>query len=159
MQKKVTLTAVMLFMALLAFAQPSLPSAEIRSEKFRREIDIDYAMTDFNTSKVDGEIIGIRLAKMLHLLQRNYKSQVYASYLSAVMGEHINWLRFASIDKLFISNISKHGDIITIRMRGKLGKNPAGIKSTELELTFDEGVSESLYVNELFSYLGRYIRE
>lgn len=61
-----------------------------------------------------------------------------------------------SIDKMKVSEITKKGDIISIMMNTKLSKNSEGIKTADIVIAFDKGVSESQTVNSLFSYLSRY---
>lgn len=62
-----------------------------------------------------------------------------------------------SIDKMRVLEISKKGDIISIIIYTKHLKNSEGIKSADIELIFNKGVSESQAVNSLFSYLSKYV--
>ena len=40
-----------------------------RKEKTRKEIGLDYSMPDFETSRIDGKVIGTRLASILQYLK------------------------------------------------------------------------------------------
>lgn len=73
--------------------------------------------------------------------------------------EQIENLNYATVEKLNITKISKVGDIITIEAKTKLSKNAAKVNNAKLTFVFNKGVSESISVNDLFIYLGRYIKE
>ena len=49
-------------------AQTTQQSEEARTAELREKIGIDYSMPDFNTSSLNGKVIGERLAKMLQFL-------------------------------------------------------------------------------------------
>ena len=58
---------------LLALSMSTKVYSQVEDEKtivLREELGIDYSMPDFSTSKVDGKVIGTRLANMLELLKR-----------------------------------------------------------------------------------------
>ena len=116
-------------------------------------------MPDFSTSKIDGKVIGERLAKLLQQLQSKYDSSVLNQYISLIQCEQIENPNYATVEKLHITRISKVDDVITIEAKTKLSNNAAKVKNAKLTFVFDKGVSESTSVNDLFKYLGRYINE
>lgn len=65
---KILFTLCLLLGAISLSAQTTQQSEEVRTAEVRENIGIDYSMPDFNTSMIDGKIIGTRLAKMLTLL-------------------------------------------------------------------------------------------
>ena len=116
-------------------------------------------MPDFSTSKIDGKVIGERLAKLLQQLQDKYDNCVLNQYISLIQCEQIENLNYATVEKLHITRISKVDDVITIEAKTKLSNNAAKVKNAKLTFVFDKGVSESISVNDLFKNLDRYIKE
>ena len=149
----------LLFSAVSMYAQTTQQSEDARTVELRQELGIDYSMPDFSTSKIDGKVIGERLAKLLQQLQSKYDSSVLNQYISLIQCEQIENLNYATVEKLNITRISKVDDVITIEAKTKLSNNAAKVKNAKLTFVFDKGVSESTSVNDLFKYLGRYIKE
>ncbi len=140
-----------------AFAQDAAQVEDPKVTQLRKEIGIDYSMPDFKTKKIDGAIIGTHLAGMLNLLQKYYNDGTYNWKLAAIVKEQKGMVSQVSIDKMKITEISKKGDIISVFMNTKLSKNSEGIKTADIVVVFDKGVSESQTANSLFSYLSRYV--
>ena len=158
MKKLFLMTMLMLFTQSLS-TQTTQQSEDARTVELRQELGIDYSMPDFSTSKIDGKVIGERLAKLLQQLQSKYDNCVLNQYISLIQCEQIENLNYATVEKLHITRISKVGDVITIEAKTKLSNNAAKVKNAKLTFVFDKGVSESTSVNDLFKYLGRYIKE
>ncbi len=144
--------------ALSISAQTTQQSEDARTVELRQKIGIDYTMPDFNTSKINGNVIGIHLAKMLRKLDDRACDYGWSSSIINICCEQNEKLRYAILEKFSIKNISKAGDVITIKANVKLQKNSAGIRNTDIMMIFDKGVSASQAVNELFSTLSRYIK-
>lgn len=142
--------------ALCTYAQNDLQQEDPKVTEMRNEMGIDYSMPDFKTKKIDGEVIGAHLAGMLNLLQKYYNDGTYNWKLAAIVKEQKGMVTQVSIDKMKITEVSKRGDVITIKMNTKPAKNAEGIKNADIELVFNKGISESQTVNSLFSYLSRY---
>lgn len=134
-------------------------SEDARTAELREKLGIDYSMPDFSTSKIDGRVIGERLAKILQQLQSRYNEYTLNQYVSLIQCEQIEKLSYAVVEKLNITRISKVGDVITIESKTKLGNNAAKVKNGKLSFVFNKGVSESTSVNDLFKDLGRYIKD
>ena len=158
MKKLFLMTMLMLFTQSLS-AQTTQQSEDARTVELRQELGIDYSMPDFSTSKIDGKVIGERLAKLLQQLQSKYDNCVLNQYISLIQCEQIENLNYATVEKLNIARITKVGDVITIEAKTKLSNNAAKVKNAKLTFVFDKGVSESISVNDLFENLGRYIKE
>ena len=141
-------------------AQPSGQSQDDKNAiELRQKLNIDYSLPDFSTSKLDGKVIGTRLALMLLRLQDNYRDAVCNQYLSKLVCDQNDGLNYVTIENLKIQKISKTGNVITIMSNAKLSKNPLGLKNTEICMAFTRGVSDNKAVNSLFSNLARYIKE
>ena len=156
---KILFTICLLLGAMSVNAQTSSQSEDAKVIELRQKLGIDYSMPDFSTSKIDGRVIGERLAKMLQLLQSKYDDYLLNQNISLIQCEQIENLNYAIVEKLNITRISKVGDVITIEAKTKLGNNAAKVKNGKLFLVFNKGVSESTSVNDLFKDLGRYIKE
>ena len=145
----------------VSYAQtsPATPQAEQYKSELREKLQLDYSMPDFSTSKLDPEIIGNRLCKMLRKLQDNIQDPVFNRKLSYIVCEQNPNLKYVTIDKFSIKNISKSGNVITIKAKTKFDKMTVGVKTAEIVMSFDDGVSNSQTINDLFSDLGRYAKE
>ena len=133
----------------------------VRNAEFRKKIGIDYSMPDFDTKKIDRNIIGVRLAKMFESLQKNYTQGSYNRQLASIRYEVTEdpKIRFLGVDKLKILRVKKEGSLITIRVN-TMTKNDSKEKLIhEFDIVFDKGVSLSEKVNYLFSDLSRYLKE
>ena len=155
--KKLLLISVLFLAAIAAPAQP-FPTEDAQTIELREKLGIDYSMPDFSTSKVDGDIIGIRLSKMLNVLLSNQKDHIYRGYLSLILNDIENGLRYVDIDGFKVKEISKQGDTIRVMLTVKLGSNSSGIRVLDVPMTFIEGVSDSRNVNNLFAELSKYAR-
>lgn len=149
----------MLLMAALCVSAQGVQNDEARKAELRQAIGIDYSMPDFNTSSINEKVIGTRLAKMLRYLDQNTSNYNVYSYLSSIQRGQIEGLNYVTVESYKIKNISKQGDVITIKLKTKLKENAKNIKSADLLITFDKGVSESQAANDLFCDLGRYIKD
>jgi hypothetical protein len=141
------------------YAQTTQHSEDARTVELRQKLGIDYSMPDFSTSRIDGKVIGERLAKMLQQLQSRYDDCVLNQSLSLIQCEQVENLDYATVEKLNITRISKVGDIITIEAKTKLSNNAAKVKNAKLTFVFNKGVSETISVNDFFKDLARYIKE
>lgn len=59
------------------------------------------------------------------------------------------------IKNLKVIEISKTGDVITVKTKVFLSKNEEGISNLEIPFVFDKGISDNWLVNNLFIYLSR----
>lgn len=149
----------LLIFAISTSAQTTQQSEDARTEELREQIGLDYSMPDYSVKKIDGNIIGTCLAQMLQRLQDKYTDDIYNQYLSRIVCEQNDSLNYVTISDFKIKNISKAGDVITIKSNARLTKNSLGIKDTEIYMIFVRGLSDSKSVNALFSLLSRYTKE
>lgn len=156
--KKLIIILLMSVSVFSTYAQTVTQQEDPKVTEMRQQIGIDYSMPDFKTKKIDGAIIGTHLAGMLNLLQKYYNDGTYNWKLAAIVKEQKGMDSQVSIDKLKITEISKVGDIISVKINTKLSKNSEGIKSTDIIVEFVKGISSSQAANSLFSYLSRYVQ-
>ena len=131
MLKKLFFTLLLLLGATTLSAQPlGLSQDDKNAIELRQKLNIDYTLPDFSTSKLDGKVIGTRLALMLQRLQANYREAVNNQYLSKIVCEQNDGLNYVTIENLKIQKISKTDDVITILTNVKLSNNPLGLKNT-----------------------------
>ena len=118
----------------VSYAQtsPATPQAEQYKSELREKLQLDYSMPDFSTSKLDPEIIGNRLCKMLRKLQDNIQDPVFNRKLSYIACEQNPNLKYVTIDKFSIKNISKSGNVMKIKAKVKLDKIVANVKTAEI---------------------------
>lgn len=67
MIKKLFLLTLLSVVSITISAQTSIQEDTPEIIELRNKIGIDYSMPDFNTSSLNGKVIGERLAKMLQL--------------------------------------------------------------------------------------------
>lgn len=96
--------------ALLAFSTPHLlaqtvfgsdktwTGKETKEERWQKMIDIDMSVPDFKTKKIDQEVMGWRLAKMIDFIQKSYKQGMYNRKLASIRYEQTEdpRIRFAN---------------------------------------------------------------
>ena len=155
--KELLLICVLFLTAIAVPAQPS-PTDDAQTIELREKIGIDYSMPDFSTSKVKAGVIGNHLSKILNFLLNNQDDHVYKGYLSLILNDIKDGLRYADIDGIKVKEISKHGDTICVTLTVKLGSNADGIRVLDIPMTFIKGVSDSQHVNDLFAELSNYAR-
>lgn len=153
--------AILALVTLNTFAQTPVHQEDSKVTEMREKLGIDYSMPDFDTKKIDGKVIGVRLAKLLEFLQKNYTQGTYNRQLANIRFEATEdaSVRFLGVDKLKIERIKKEGEVITIHF-STITKNDNKEKlQHEFDMRFDKGVSDSDKVNALFSDISRYIKE
>lgn len=133
-----------------------------RAVEVRQKIGIDYAVPDFSATGIDSEVIGVRLAKILQLLERDYKQGVYNHCLSRILDSQIDGEKqhFLTIEKLKVRSVRKKDSVITIRVQLQSAKTEEmGRIKRDVDFVFVNGVSEDDRVNDLFCDLARYVKD
>ena len=137
----------------------SFTVSDSRNDDVRREIGLDCSIPDFDTDRIDGNVIGRRLARILQRLSEKYMESPYNGSLAGILREQDPRVLFAYIEKMKIRHIRKSGNQIVITIALTIKKNTQGIRHPDIALTFTDGVSESTATNDLFRYICRYIKE
>ena len=138
-------------------AKPSLDSVKIA--EYREKLSLDYSMPDYSVKKIDENKMGTHLANILRYFEENGTRGTLTSWLSSILSEKDEAFknRYIELKKLKLQKVSKTGNEITIIYNASL-QAPAGLPS-QVDLTFHflDSVSESKPVNEMFSYISRYV--
>ena len=145
---------------LSAPAQAFAQNEDVRTEKWRQKIDLDYNVPDYSIKKPDAKVMGWRLAKILQSLEQNYTQDRYNHYLALILSHQMDdGSPYMPIYKVKILNIQKQDNIITVRIKLFSKTKASGKIEQEIPLTFVNSVSEDGIANTLFSELGQYIRK
>ena len=67
----------------------TIESKEVKANKVRQQIGLDYSMPDYESTTIDANIIGERLAKMLESLKNNYVRNEFNHLLSNIRDAQI----------------------------------------------------------------------
>lgn len=133
-------------------------SHEATNDRLRQQIGLDYSMPDYETTTIDANIIGKRLAQMLESLKDNYARNEFNHLLSYIRDAQIEDRRAYTlrIDEMKIKRISKRDSVISISIStlSKPGKKQK--YSNDVIISFINGLSANTSANELFYQLGRY---
>ena len=122
----------------------------------RETIGLDFPMSDYSINKVDAQVMGTRLARLVEYFCANYQQNLYDTTLSLILDEQIKGIHHPSIKSMKLKNVTKNGNEITMCFDTLLEPNNLNIKHTDLIFSFVNGVSESKNVNDLFIYMTRY---
>lgn len=149
-----------LFAVSLLFLLPLLVLAQVNTSKeeaMKTYVALDYSVPDFDTRRIDGKVIGTRLAKILHFMDEHSNDHTIQSLLTSILCEQESRLQYAIIENVKILNIRKTGPKIDVTIKMGIGKNQFKIKHAEIVLKFIDGVSESMPTNDLFIHICNYI--
>ena len=161
MRIKLIITALMLMVSMVGMAQ-SIPvtTDSIRNAEYREKIGIDMSVPDFETKKIDGKVMGSRLAGILEFLLENYHQGTYEKQITQMVKEQNEALEkvYFNIKKLKFVSAKKVGNEITINMRVWPEKNEAKVKQADFTIRFKDGITESQSSNDMFSSMSRYVQ-
>ena len=123
-------------------------------------IDIDMSVPDFKTKKIDREVMGWRLAKMIDYIQKSYKQGMYNRKLAQIRYELTEdpRIRIAGLDKLDFMEAEKIDSVILIKWHTFTKLENKEKVNHDISMRFVNGISDSESVNELFCDIARYIR-
>ena len=133
-----------------------------RAVDVRQKIGIDYAVPDYITTRIEPEKTGARLAKILQLLERDYKQGVYNYSLSRILDSQIDGEKqhFLTIEKLKVRSIQKKDSMVVIRVQLQSAKTKElGRVKRDVDFVFVNGVSADDRVNDLFCGLAQYVKD
>lgn len=157
-------TLLFLFLLLGAtnlFAQSDAKTRKdsLYRQEVREMIALDYSMPDYSVKKIDESKIGSRLASILRYLEENQKNSYLNQWIASVVKEQNETLKekYFEVEKLKLVSVSKSGNEIFIKYKVSLSAKKDNFEPLLLNIQFLDGVSESKNVNDLFSYIGRYV--
>ena len=133
---------------------------ETKEEAWRKKIDIDMSVPDFNTKKIDQKVMGWKLAKMIEFIQKSYTQATYNRIVSTIRYEQTEdpKIRFSNVYKLEFVSAEKKDSIITLKWKTLTKLNKKEKAYHDIIMTFMNGVSDSETVNNLFSDIARYVK-
>ena len=159
--KHILITLLLLLGATSIFAQSD--SNTRRDSLYRQEvremIALDYSMPDYSVKKIDESKLGSRLASLLRYLEENQKNGYINPWIASVVKEQNESLRekYIEVEKLKLVSVSKAGNVISIIYKASLSDKKENSEPVMVNIRFLDGVSESKNVNDLFSYISRYV--
>ena len=115
-------------------------------------------MPDFDTNRIDGKVIGTRLASILNYLNNHNNEFAIRSQLAIILRNQEPDLQYAIIEKVKTKTIRKMGHEISVVIELTIGKNPLGVKCPRVTLRFVDGLSDNDSENDLFRYICRYLQ-
>lgn len=160
LKKQLLITLLLIVGAVNAFPQlRTVGSDSERIAEYKKTIGLDTTVPDFDTRKIDAQVMGSRLANLLNYLLENYNQDTYELQIAQILGEQNESLQhlYYRIKKMQFANASKQGDIITILLNVWPDKNEADVNQADMVFRFVDGVSDDRTVNDLFSYMSRYV--
>ena len=133
---------------------------ETKEEAWRKKIDIDMSVPDFNTKKIDQDVMGWRLAKIINLIQQSYNYGLNNRILSSIRYEQTEdpQIRFSSVDKWDFVNAEKKDSVIIIKWHALTKLNKKEKIEHDIIFKFVNGVTDSERINEFLSDIARYIK-
>ena len=160
--KRLFYILLMLVCTLSASAQLSIgvQTDSARMAEYREQIGLDMSVPDFEVKKIDEAKMGTRLTNLLRFFEENYSQGSYNRWITSVLREQNEDFEYVypEVTKIKMEGVSKTGNEITIKYKIWLRDNPKKIKQTLVNFHFIDGASESKIVNELFSYMSRYVQ-
>jgi hypothetical protein len=140
--------------------QSQIAKYDTRSvEDLRQQIGLDVEMPDYTTKRVDADVIGDHLAKMLNLLVHNIADRWYVQKMSSILSSQDAQLKYVIVDKIRVQRISKRDSEIIVKLKTWLSQNSSGLKTADVGFHFIDGVSDNQDVNDLFCHLSRYVQK
>ncbi len=159
--KHLLVTLFLLLGAANLFAQSDAKTRKdsLYRQEVREMIALDYSMPDYSVKKIDESKIGSRLASILRYLEENQKNGYFNHWIASVVKEQNETLKdkYFEVEKLELVSVSKSGNDISIKYNVSLSAKNDNSDPLLLNIQFLDGVSESKNVNDLFSYIGRYV--
>lgn len=133
---------------------------ETKEEAWRKMIDIDMSVPDFNTKKIDQKVMGWKLAKIIDTIQKSYNQGLNNRILSSIRYEQTEdpQIRFVTIDKWNFVNAEKKDSIIIIKWHSLTKLNKKEKVEHDIFFKFVNGITDSERINEFLSDIARYIK-
>ncbi len=160
--KKLLFISLMLVCTLCASAQLNVgvQTDSVRMAEYREQIGLDMSVPDFEVKKIDEAKMGARLANLLRYFEENYSQGSYSRWITSILREQNEDFKYVypEVTKIKLESASKTGNEITVKYKIWLGENPKKIKQTLVTFHFTDGVSDNKTVNEMFSYMSRYVQ-
>lgn len=131
-----------------------------RMVEYREQIGLDMSVPDFQVKKIDEAKMGTRLANLLRFFEENYSQGSYSRWITSVLRQQNEDFKYVypEVTKIKLESASKTSNEITVKYKIWPSENPKKIKQTLVTFHFVDGVSDNKTVNEMFSYMSRYVQ-
>lgn len=163
MKKRIILAILLSVAGINIYAQieDSQRWDESREDWYRRMINLNYDVPDYNVSRPNAKVVGWHTAKILLSLEKNYTQGVYNQQLSQIRNVQMGELqhRYLPIKKMKVTNIQKKDSVITITTNTlSITEDKEKIKC-DIIFRFINSLSEDEMINKLFCDIARYIQK
>lgn len=163
MKKRIILAILLSVVGINIYAQieDSQRWDESREDWYRRMINLNYDVPDYNVSRPNAKVVGWRTAKILLSFEKNYTQEVYNQQLSQIRNVQVGELqhRYLPIKKMKVTNIQKKDSVITITANTlSITEDKEKIKC-DIRFRFINSLSEDEMINKLFCDIARYIQK
>lgn len=120
----------------------------------------DMSVPDFDTKKIDAAVVSDRNADLIDYLMENYHQAYYGQQIVKVLREQDEevGMGYIEIKKIKFLHASKTGSAMEFEFKVWIKGSSLDVKHTGLKFHFRDGISDSKTVNDLFSYMNRYIK-
>lgn len=150
---KILFTALLMLGPLTGFAQANNDNEEYKT-RVRNALQLDYSMPDYSTSRINANVMGDRLAKIVKKTLEMCQNQSNLGSLSVIQSSS-----YCSVTNVKFAKATKQGNVITLYFNTKLAKNVKKIKKSQIIFQFVDGVSDDVATNDFFTNICRYIKE
>ena len=155
---KILFTALLLVVSTVGFAQTNNDNEEYKT-RVRNALQLDYSMPDYSTSRINANVMGDRLAKIVKKTLEMCQNQSNLGSLSVIQSSSIEGVSYYSVTNVKFAKATKQGNVITLYFNTKLAKNVKKIEMSQIVFHFVDGVSEDIATNDFFTTICRYIKE
>ena len=159
---KIDIVIVSLFFGVMsAFGQvKSSYSDSAKIAEFREKIGLDMSVSDFETKKINAMVMVERNASLINFLMENYHQAFYGQQIARVLREQNEevGMGYVEIKKMKFLHASMSGNAMTFLFKVWLVVNTTDDRLAKMKLLFNDGISESKTVDELLSYMSRYVK-
>ena len=155
---KILFTALLLVVSTVGFAQANNDNEEYKT-RVRNALQLDYSMPDYSTSRINANVMGDRLAKIVKMTLEMCQNQSNLGSLSVIQSSSIEGVSYCSATNVKFAKATKQGNVITLYFNTKLAKNVKKIKKSQIVFQFVDGVAEDVAANDFFINVCRYIKD
>ena len=147
-----------MLVTLTGFAQANYDNEEYKT-RVRNTLRLDYSMPDYSTSRINANVMGDRLAKIVKKTLEMCQNQSNLGSLSVIQSSSIEGVSYCSVTNVKFAKATKQGNVITLYFNSSLAKNSKKIKKSQIVFQFVDGVSDDIATNDFFTNVCRYIKE
>ena len=130
---KILFTALLMLGALTGFAQANNDNEEYKT-RVRNALQLDYSMPDYSTSRINANVMGDRLAKIVKKTLEMCQNQSNLGSLSVIQSRSIEGLSYCTITNVKFAKATKQGNDIILYFNTTLADNIKKISQIQYSL-------------------------